>query len=362
MKGKRLCIVITIFLVHIVNSRPKIPLKEVDADQPLPLDKLEPPDHLEAVRFEQDGMLNKDFHKEAFIGNHEEIDDDPVDIADSKLKDIFNKVDTDSDSHMSLIEIESWIQDKIRQHFDEALEEKAHIFTHMDPDGDGLVDWKDYYKHFLLAKKYDVDKIDSFLKDYGDQALDMKETGESSSIKEGKIKLRESDRDQLVRYKFKWTDVEQMPMDNKLNKEEFLAFRHPEQSGLAMKKMIETILNSLDTNNDGKLTLTEFVALPPGDVEDDEQKKLDDRYQDERKKEFINAIDGDKNGIATQKELEDYVDPRNPQQSKAEAVNLLQMLDDNKDGKVSMDEMFKHKDIFVDSKCVNVKRSLHDEF
>lgn len=56
----------------------------------------------------------------------------------------------------------------------------------------GLVDWKDYYKHFLLAKKYDVDKIDSFLKDYGDQALDMKETGESSSIKEGKIKLKES--------------------------------------------------------------------------------------------------------------------------------------------------------------------------
>ncbi|CAG2204939.1 SDF4 [Mytilus edulis] len=291
MKGKRLCIVITILLVHIVNGRPKIPLKEVDADQPLPLDKLEPPDHLEAVRFEQDGMLNKDFHKEAFIGNHEEIDDDPVDIADSKLKDIFNKVDTDSDGHMSLIEIESWIQDKIRQHFDEALEENAHIFTHMDPDGDGLVDWKDYYKHFLLAKKYDVDKIDSFLKDYGDQALDMKDT----------------DRDQLVRYKFKWTDVEQMPMDNKLNKEEFLAFRHPEQSGLAMKKMIETILNSLE-------------------------------------------------------EDEDYVDPRNPQQSKAEAVNLLQMLDDNKDGKVSMDEMFKHKDIFVDSKCVNVKRSLHDEF
>ncbi|XP_052082990.1 45 kDa calcium-binding protein-like isoform X2 [Mytilus californianus] len=346
MKGKRLCIVITIFLVHIVNGRPKIPLNEVDVEKPLSLDKLEPPDHLEAVRFEQDGMLNKDFHKEAFIGNHEEIDDDPVDIADSKLKDIFNKVDTDSDRHMNLIEIESWIQDKIRQHFDEALEENAHIFTHMDPDGDGLVDWKDYYKHFLLAKKYDVDKIDSFLKDYGDQALEMKET----------------DRDQLVRYKFKWTDVEQMPMDNKLNKEEFLAFRHPEQSRLAMKKMIESILNSLDTDNDGKLTLAEFVALPPGDVEDQEQKKLDDRYQDERKKEFVHSIDSDKNGVATQKELEDYVDPRNPQQSKAEAENLLQMLDDNKDGKVSMDEMFKHKDIFVDSKCVNVKRSLHDEF
>lgn len=51
----------------------------------------------------------------------------------------FTRVDTDSDGHMSLIEIESWIQDKIRQHFDEALEENAHIFTHMDPDGDGIM-------------------------------------------------------------------------------------------------------------------------------------------------------------------------------------------------------------------------------
>lgn len=53
------------------------------------------------------------------------------------------------------------------------------------------------------------------------------------------------DRDQLVRYKFKWTDVEGMPVDNKLNKEEFLAFRHPESSALALNKMVETILNSL---------------------------------------------------------------------------------------------------------------------
>ena len=53
------------------------------------------------------------------------------------------------------------------------------------------------------------------------------------------------DRDQLVRYKFRWTDAEQMPMDNKLNKEEFLAFRHPEQSKLSMVKMVEMIINSL---------------------------------------------------------------------------------------------------------------------
>lgn len=316
------------------------------SDSKLSIDKLQPPDHLEGVRFEQDGMLNKDFHKEAFLGNHEEIDNEPIDVADAKLEDIFHKVDTDADGKMSLVELADWIQDKIRQHFDEALEENAHIFKHMDPDGDGLVDWKEYYKHFLIAKNYDVGTVDSFLKDYGD----------------GRIELNEKDRDQLVKYKFKWTDVEQMPMDNKLNKEEFLAFRHPEQSILTMNKMIDTIINSLDTNNDGILSEVEFIALPGGEVEDPEQKKMDLDWQKERQTEFKRAIDANKDGKATRRELLDYMDPRNPEQSKSEAANLLQMLDSNKDGKVSMNEMMEHKDVFINSKVVNVKRSLHDEF
>lgn len=54
-------------------------------------EKLLPPDHVDAVKFEKDGHINKDFHKEVFLGNHEEIDDDPIDIAEAKLVDIFHK-------------------------------------------------------------------------------------------------------------------------------------------------------------------------------------------------------------------------------------------------------------------------------
>ena len=54
-------------------------------------EKLLPPDHVDAVKFEKDGHLNKDFHKEVFLGNHEEIDDDPIEIAEAKLLDIFHK-------------------------------------------------------------------------------------------------------------------------------------------------------------------------------------------------------------------------------------------------------------------------------
>ena len=83
-------IAITLFVS--CNCRPKAQ-KNSDLEtntgskKALSIDKLQPPDHLEAVHFERDGMLNKDFHKTPY----KEIDDEPSEIADSKLKDIFNK-------------------------------------------------------------------------------------------------------------------------------------------------------------------------------------------------------------------------------------------------------------------------------
>ena len=65
-----------------VNEKPETVLK---------VDEIEPQDHLDAVRLEQDGMINKDYKKEIFIGEHEEIDRDESDIAESKLKDIYMK-------------------------------------------------------------------------------------------------------------------------------------------------------------------------------------------------------------------------------------------------------------------------------
>jgi len=54
-----------------------------------------------------------------------------------------------------------------------------------------------------------------------------------------------AEREQLIRYKFKWTDADTDPMDNQLTKEEFLAFRHPEQSLQSLEHMVKTILESL---------------------------------------------------------------------------------------------------------------------
>lgn len=62
-----------------------------------------------------------------------------------------------------------------------------------------------------------------------------------------------------------------------------------------------------DGNNDGNLTVEEFVALPPGDVEDPEQLKMDKKWQEERRREFKYTIDRNRDGIATRKEVEVFI-------------------------------------------------------
>ncbi|KAL4221289.1 45 kDa calcium-binding protein [Mactra antiquata] len=346
------CLVVTIQISSILMAPPRnvVEMKEIMKDMEkiektdLTVDELKPVDHLDAVKLEQDGMINKDYKKEIFLGNHEEIEDDSLDVAESKLKDIFAKIDKDSDSKLCFGEVEGWILEKTQEHFDEALQENDHIFEHMDPDGDGLVDWKEYYLHFLLAKGYKPEKASKHVVDYDDIDLDYEE------------------REQLIRYKFKWTDADTDPMDNKLSKTEFLAFRHPEQSEQALNNMVKTIMESLDKDGDSYLTEEEFVTLPLGDAEDEEQIKLDKEWQKERSTEFRNQIDFDHNGKVSMDELKKYIDPRNPENAKSDTRTLLEEMDDNEDGCISWEEIDTHRDMFIQSKLVNMPRILHDEF
>ena len=45
-----------------------------------------------------------------------------------------------------------------------------------------------------------------------------------------------------------------------------------------------------------------------------------------------------------------------------EAKNLISYMDDNRDGMLSMEEIMKHKDIFISSKVMNFAANVHDEF
>lgn len=59
-----------------------------------------------------------------------------------------------------------------------------------------------------------------------------------------------------------------------------------------------------DQDGDKKLTLSEFISLPMGTVENQQAQDVDDDWVRERKKEFQEVIDANQDGIVTMEELE----------------------------------------------------------
>ncbi|XP_012943913.1 45 kDa calcium-binding protein [Aplysia californica] len=318
----------------------------VDKVGKLQAEQLAPVDHLDVVKMEQDGHVNRDYHKEMFLGGqHDEFRSDSVDHAQVKLKDIVARADKDGDGSLSSAEMEAWIKAKMSEHFLEASEENDKIFVHLDPDGDGFIKWKEYYIHFLLSRGFDPKSSMKHVQDYDDS-----------------VQLDQADKDALVSYKFRWMEADSDPMDNQLTKEEFMAFRHPEHSKRSLETMARNVFRGVDTNDDKVITEDEFIMLPPGEVENEEYAEMDRKWQEERKKEFREIMDLNHDGQVDMKEMENYLDPTNPLQARLEADSLLSLMDDDKNSLLSMEEILKHSDIFISSKIINFAANVHDEF
>lgn len=66
----------------------------------------------------------------------------------------------------------------------------------------------------------------------------------------------------------------------------------------------ECACSSADQDGDKKLTLSEFISLPVGTVDNQQGQDIDDDWVRERKKEFQEVIDANRDGIVTMEELE----------------------------------------------------------
>ena len=65
-----------------------------------------------------------------------------------------------------------------------------------------------------------------------------------------------------------------------------------------------------DQDGNKQLTLSEFISLPMGTVENQQAQDIDDDWVKERKKEFEDVIDANHDGIVTMEELEVVLSPR----------------------------------------------------
>ncbi|XP_026537338.1 45 kDa calcium-binding protein [Notechis scutatus] len=164
-----------VFLLMDVYARPanSSVLKEKAADSK-DENEILPPDHLNGVKMELDGHLNKEFHQEVFLGKEmEEFEEDSEPWRNrKKLVVIFSKVDINRDKKISAKEMQRWIMEKTEEHFQEAMKENKMHFQAVDPDGDGHVSWDEYKIKFLASKGMNEKEVAEKIKNNEELKID----------------------------------------------------------------------------------------------------------------------------------------------------------------------------------------------
>ncbi|NWU33956.1 CAB45 protein, partial [Hylia prasina] len=157
-----------LFLLLDVYARP------ANSSAPREEQELLPPDHLNGVKMELDGHLNREFHQELFLGrDRERFDEEPEPARNRrKLMGIFSKVDINHDKKISAKEMQRWIMEKTDEHFQEAVEENKMHFRAVDPDGDGRVSWDEYKIKFLASKGFNEKEVAEKIKNNEELKID----------------------------------------------------------------------------------------------------------------------------------------------------------------------------------------------
>ncbi|KAG5835496.1 45 kDa calcium-binding protein-like [Anguilla anguilla] len=340
-------VLVALFLATDVEARPA----NMSANRDKKLNSKEeneilPPDHLNGVKLEMDGHLNKDFHQEVFLGKDmEEFEEDSEPRKNrKKLIEIFSKVDTNEDRSISAKEMQRWIMQKTEEHFQQAVKENKVSFHAVDPDGDGHVTWDEYRVKFLASKGFDEKEVAEKIKRNED------------------LKVDEETQEVLESLKDRWFQADSPPADQVLNEEEFLSFLHPEHSRGMLKYMVKEIVRDLDQDGNKKLTLSEFISLPMGTAENQEAQDIDDDWVRERKKEFEEVIDANHDSIVTMEELEEYMDPMNEHNALNEAKQMIAVADENQNHTLELEEILRYSEYFTGSKLMDYARNVHEEF
>ncbi|KAM9299680.1 45 kDa calcium-binding protein [Gastrophryne carolinensis] len=336
-----------IFLLMDVYARPanNSALKVEKPSEHKDENEILPPDHLNGVKMEMDGHLNKDFHQEVFLGTDHDFNEDSEPLRNQKkLTAIFSKVDRNNDKLVSAQEMQRWIMEKTEEHFNEAVKENKLHFQAVDPDKDGHVSWDEYKIKFLASKGFNEQEI----------AEKVKNNEE--------LKIDEETQEVLDNLKDRWLQADDPPADLQLNEEGFLAFLHPEHSQGMLKFMVKEIVRDLDLDGDKKLTLSEFISLPVGTVENQQAQDIDDDWVRDRKKEFEDVIDANHDNIVTMEELEEYMDPMNEYNALNEAKQMIAVADENQDHHLTLEEILKYSEYFTGSKLMDYARNVHEEF
>jgi len=270
---------------------------------------------------------NPVFDQEALLGagSTDELEDLPDDVRERRLRNLAMSHDKNKDGVIEASELKEWI---LHSFSIVDREEAAERMAEDDGNKDGKV---------TLAEIYD--------KQYGHTLEEVEEMQ-----KEGTKPSDEAEMDVLDviledKKKFAAADLDK---DGSLDSKEFQAFFLPHNFPHMYDIEMERAMKDMDKNKDGSVALDEFIM---NDQSDEEQLLAE--------KEQFAELDKNKDGKLNVAELKPWALADNDQIADEEVEHLIDECDENKDKKLSIDEVVKKADDFVTSSATDYGRVLH---
>lgn len=230
------------------------------------------------------------------------------------------RVDKNHDGQLTIQELAMYLNKKINEHIEEAIQLNPREFRRVDVSpADGLITWEEYHRFFL--KEHGMTEADI------DEHNEIRHTG-----------LNRKAREDMMRDKARWSEAARTDLFS-LTIDEYLSFRHPESSVSNLLELVDDLLRLFDTDGDDQLTIEEFSDVNMDDDDDLYRKSLISKTVVERREEFKRIIDKNNDGKADRGELLNYVNPRTPRYALQEAATLFSLADENKDGKLTLNEV-----------------------
>lgn len=286
---------------------------------------------LSDIDHQTDGEHNADYDHDAFLGHEDKATFDQLSPEESKerLGIIVSKIDKDGDSLVTEQELKDWIRYVQTRYI---VQDTDRMWKDHQPDEDNALSWKSYQKRTF---GYDDDP------------------NEKGSRTEAYAEMINRDRR-------RWKKADK-DGDDRLSKEEFMDFLHPEDAEHMRDIVVMETLEDIDKDHDGYISMKEYIDdMWPNRENADEEP---DWVKNERK-QFADFRDKNGDGKLDKTEVREWIIPENFDHARAEARHLIFESDRDKDGKLTKQEILDKYDLFVGSQATDFGEALarHDEF
>ncbi|XP_015746023.1 calumenin isoform X2 [Python bivittatus] len=274
-----------------------------------------------------DDAQNFDYDHDAFLGADEAKTFDQLTPEESKerLGMIVAKIDTDKDGFVTEGELKDWIKKAQKKY---VFDNVARQWQEYDMNQDGLISWDEYRNVTYDTYLDDPDPDDGF--NYKQMMV----------RDERRFKMADKDGDLIA------------------TKEEFTAFLHPEEYEYMKDIVVRKARAKLFQNSEAPwASSTGDMYSHDGDTEEPEWVKTE-------REQFLEFRDKNHDGKMDTEETKDWILPSDYDHAEAEARHLVYESDQDKDGKLTKEEIVDKYDLFVGSQATDFGEALvrHDEF